>query len=801
MNRHRRPCYSLLTTQIFRQTTTRIGCLLLSVVLLAGAFVSQAQTVSADFGGRTASTPAVPTGILAVNGVGSTLNDSGAISTLTTSGLNGTRFWIPMQQIFATSTPNFSYLDRYLSTMQNTGLHPIAVMNSTPPSLGSSTCAAPSNISKWAQMAAMIVAHVDQKFPGVLQDYEIWNEPENTASLCVSDPTTRLNTYISMFAAAAPAMHAQAQLDGQTIRTGGPVIADMTQATTWFPAILNNASTAPYVNFVSFHLYITGQNDISGGWPTLYSTSQSSTNGLVHYYNLVASLVRAGKQPNAATTPIYVSEFNSNWVFAVDHLRNDPTYGPLWNSLAISDFLNVAYNGATALPTRLAYFMSLGNYFCLFGQWNANMDCNPSALEPYPQFYAFKLFASSTYLDLQSGGKMAAWVSPGSTKTGLSTTAFYTSTADNIVIINPTSAAYKAVPVSLINPGITSAAGTQYLLNSSNPQITTQSLALTSSGTTYNATVAVPAYSTVAVSLTGTITPTTSPVTPPPPPPPPVPPVPVLNVTPTSGAAPLVVSIDSSASQGGGGDAITGRTIDFGDGTWVNSVATTTHTYTKVGSYTVRLTLKNEDGLTATASSVVTVKAASSAPPSPTAPIAVLNVTPTSGTAPLVVSIDSSASQGGGGSNITGRTIDFGDGTWANWTPTTTHTYTKAGSYTVRLTLKNQAGLTATASNVVTVTGSTSASAATTFTAPVPVLNVSLTSGTAPLVVTIDSSASQGGGSAILGRTIDFGDGTWVNWTPTTTHTYTKTGSYTVRLILKNQDGLTATATSVVTVN
>jgi PKD repeat protein len=182
-------------------------------------------------------------------------------------------------------------------------------------------------------------------------------------------------------------------------------------------------------------------------------------------------------------------------------------------------------------------------------------------------------------------------------------------------------------------------------------------------------------------------------------------------------------------------------------------------------------------------------------------PVPVLNVTPTSGAAPLVVSIDSSASQGGGGDAITGRTIDFGDGTWVNSVATTTHTYTKVGSYTVRLTLKNQAGLTATASNVVTVTGSTSASAATTFTAPVPVLNVSLTSGTAPLVVTIDSSASQGGGSAILGRTIDFGDGTWVNWTPTTTHTYTKTGSYTVRLILKNQDGLTATATSVVTVN
>src|SRR5581483_347722 len=114
-----------------------------------------------------------------------------------------------------------------------------------------------------------------QKFPGLVQDYEIWNEPENTASLCVSNATTRLNTYISLFASAAAAMHTQAQLDGQTIRTGGPVIADMTQASTWFPALLNNSSTAPYVNFVSFHLYLTGQNEINSGmqWPGLYSTT------------------------------------------------------------------------------------------------------------------------------------------------------------------------------------------------------------------------------------------------------------------------------------------------------------------------------------------------------------------------------------------------------------------------------------------------------------------------------------------------------------------------------------------------
>jgi PKD repeat protein len=255
-----------------------------------------------------------------------------------------------------------------------------------------------------------------------------------------------------------------------------------------------------------------------------------------------------------------------------------------------------------------------------------------------------------------------------------------------------------------------------------------------------------------------------------------------------------VVNIDSSASHAGGSSTITGRTIDFGDGTPVSSTATTTHTYTNPGSYTVKLTLTNQAGLTATANSVVTVTAAAPVAPVPVlnAPTAVLNVTPTSGTATLVVNIDTSASQAGARRTITGRTVDFGDGTSVNGTATTTHTYTQAGTYTVRLTLTNSAGLTATASSVVTVTAPVAV-------APTPVLNATLTS--TPLTVNIDTSASLGGGnSTLVGRTIDFGDGSWLNYTPTTTHTYAKAGSYAVRLLLKNDAGLTASTSSVITV-
>ncbi|MGC1297689.1 MAG: PKD domain-containing protein [Alloacidobacterium sp.] len=571
--------------------------LVLVVASLGSASAVQSQTVSANFGNLSGSTPVVPSGLFSIGGTGSNIQDQGPISTLTTAGLYGTRFWIPLEQIYATSTANFSLLDANLERMQTAGLHPLGVIANTPPSLGSTPCAPPSNVSAWGQMAASVVAHVDQKFPGLMQDYEIWNEPELASSLCITNPTTALNTYLSMFAAAASAMHAQAAADGETIRTGGPVISVLSLAPTWIPALLNNKSTAPYVDFVSFHLYITGQSNIDAGmtWSQLYTYTQSPTVGLAHYYNSIEPLVRKGLQPNAATTPIYITEYNDNWAYAVDCCRNNPTFGSLWNSTAITDFLNVVYSGATAVPSKLGYFNSAGNnYFCILGQWNAAMDCNPSATDPYPQFYAYQLFASPNYLDLQAGGHMAASVSPSSTTSGLDATAFYTSTADDVVIINPTASDSDGVHVSLTNTGLMAVTGTEYLLNVSNGQISTHSAVLspTSTAGNYSAVVNVPAYSTVALSVKGTAMG--------------APPHAVLSVTPKSGTHPLLVTIDSSKSTGGG-TAISGRTINFGDGTWVNWTPSVSHTYAKAGSYTVLLTLKNLAGQLSTASTTITV--------------------------------------------------------------------------------------------------------------------------------------------------------------------------------------------------
>ena len=482
-----------------------------------------------------------------------------------------------------------------MTIMSDSGVHAIGVIYNTPPSLGSSKCAPPSDVSRWGQMAASVVAHVDRNFPGVLQEYEIWNEPELPTSLCISDDATRLKTYVAIFAAAASAMHAQAQADGETIRTGGPVICMVGEAVDWIPALLNNKLTAPYVDFVSFHLYRTGQTNIDNGmtWQDLYSQTQAPHGGLASAYTYVEPFVRAGHQPNPASTPIYISEYNDNWAFAVDCCRNDATYGPLWNSLAIIDLLNVVYSGAKAVPSRIVYYNVSGKYFCLFGAWNADMDCDQSEMQPYPQFYAFQLFAAPDYLNLQAGGHMAVSISPASTQSGLSATAFYTDEADDVVIVNPTASSYSSVSVSLANPGLTSATARMYLLNKWDSKISSAPVIFSSTPAMYTATVAIPAYSTVAVSMSGQRVKDA--------------PTAALTVTPYSGTHPLAVSIDSSKSVGGE-SAIVGRTIEFGDGRWISWNPSVTYTYSTAGRYTVLLTVKNQTGQFSIASRVVTVK-------------------------------------------------------------------------------------------------------------------------------------------------------------------------------------------------
>ena len=73
-----------------------------------------------------------------------------------------------------------------------------------------------------------------------------------------------------------------------------------------------------------------------------------------------------------------------------------------------------------------------------------------------------------------------------------------------------------------------------------------------------------------------------------------------FTITPDSGVAPLAVTLDASASNGGG-DAITNYAWNFGDGTIIpDGGAVETHTFLADNFYTISLTVTNESGNTDT---------------------------------------------------------------------------------------------------------------------------------------------------------------------------------------------------------
>ncbi len=126
------------------------------------------------------------------------------------------------------------------------------------------------------------------------------------------------------------------------------------------------------------------------------------------------------------------------------------------------------------------------------------------------------------------------------------------------------------------------------------------------------------------------------------PPPPDNPPAAALQVTPSSGTAPLAVTADAGGSTDTDATPIASYRFDFGDGTSVGPQpgATATHTYTApCAPCTVTVTVTDSGGQASQATSQVTVSRPPDNPPS-----AALAVVPSAGTAPLAVTADASAS-------------------------------------------------------------------------------------------------------------------------------------------------------------
>jgi hypothetical protein len=475
------------------------------------AVVAVGSTITVDFGARAPNPNAIPAGILGINHV-DWLTKPSDQELVARAGFKISRSYADLSSIFKSKKPDWRQLDAAISTMQSSGFHVLLQLSFTPhwlqpkpnPCPSAPTTVAPTDVNAWATLARTVVAHMDESFPGVVSAYEIWNEPDSGGMCSRGD---KLKTYLAIYSAAAQLMKQQAAGDGSSIQIGGPAASGVNPE--WLTAFTTSSSTAPYVDFVSYHNYMGGTNQVNAKWdtssgiPSLYQATQDDTSGAAADYTKASQLVAAGKQASAATTPLYVDEFNTNWKFAKDCCRNDPTYAPLWNALYVSDMLDSVYWAGTRVPGQLTYYSANTNpYFCVVGKWDTNMDC---ALGPhidpvpYPQYFAYQLMASADYLGVNDGGYMAASVSPVARGEGITATAFFTARQESILIVNPTGKDATEV-IAVSNSGLSSPSATLYQVMNGQ-SIATTNLPVSSSGSTLNMSISVPAYSVLGIAL------------------------------------------------------------------------------------------------------------------------------------------------------------------------------------------------------------------------------------------------------------------------------------------------------------
>jgi uncharacterized delta-60 repeat protein len=242
------------------------------------------------------------------------------------------------------------------------------------------------------------------------------------------------------------------------------------------------------------------------------------------------------------------------------------------------------------------------------------------------------------------------------------------------------------------------------------------------------------------------------------------------------------VAFDGSGSSDPDGSVVA-YAWDFGDGA-SGSGAGPLHAYAAAGSYTVTLTVTDDDGAMASVSRTVTVAAR---------PVsAAFSFSPSSPSTGQAVSFDGSGSTVAGGS-VSGYSWSFGDGASATGA-TPSHTYAKAGSYTVTLTATGADGATDSVSHTVTVANR------------LPVASIAAAP-SSPLTgepVSFDASGSSDPDGSIIAFEWDLdGDGSYETDTgtdPRAARSYGRSGPVTVRVRVRDDDGASTTSSRVVNV-
>lgn len=242
------------------------------------------------------------------------------------------------------------------------------------------------------------------------------------------------------------------------------------------------------------------------------------------------------------------------------------------------------------------------------------------------------------------------------------------------------------------------------------------------------------------------------------------------NATPNAkGCPPFTVQFQNNSLNA------TNYTWDFNDGTAPSNLVAPQHTFTRVGTYRVKLTATNPNACKALDSTFLTIVVDSNRVK------ADFNYLVKDSCGPYTVAFTNTSlySTTPGSQNFTQFTWIFGDGTTYNGVTPPLHNFPNGGSFTVKLVIKDSSACNSpdTVSKTFTLNGS---SVAASFTTP-----DSLCEG----ATIIFSNTSQNARTSQW----DFGDSTAVSTVNSPSHTYTKPGTYTIKLVVANPEACNKT--------
>jgi len=259
----------------------------------------------------------------------------------------------------------------------------------------------------------------------------------------------------------------------------------------------------------------------------------------------------------------------------------------------------------------------------------------------------------------------------------------------------------------------------------------------------------------------------------------------VVTADKTEGDIPLTVEFDASQSTDPDGSIETYAWEVDGQG-FEEGKETFSHTFDKVGSYTVTLRVTNANG----DSNVAEIEITASLGDVPLPVIDVLNSEDNKFYIDKTYTFDASATTSPGGS-IKSYEWDFGDGSSKARTRTAQHSFNDAGNYNVILTVVDEAGVEAQRELPIKVDIAPSTPEAVMITNPAKEnADDNFIEGTVPFEVNFDATSSTDPDDDIIDYQWDFdGDGAYDAAGETANYVFNNTGNYNVSLTVIDSAG------------